>query len=52
MAYSNNHYVPQFIQRRFGDKINRFNVQTGEIKVKGSILNAFRLLKYALMNMH
>lgn len=41
MAYSNNHYVPQFIQRRFGDKINRYNVQTGEIKVKGSILNAF-----------
>ena len=41
MAYSNNHYVPQFIQRRFGDKINRYNVQTGEIKVKESILNAF-----------
>lgn len=41
MACSNNHYVPQFIQRRFGDKINRYNVQTGKIKVKESILNAF-----------
>ncbi len=41
MEYSNNHYVPQFIQRRFGNKINRYNVQTGEIKVKGSILNSF-----------
>lgn len=41
MAYSNNHYIPQFIQRRFGNKINRYNVQTGEIKLKGSIMNAF-----------
>lgn len=41
MEYSNNHYVPQFIQRRFGNKINRYNVRTGEIKVKGSILNSF-----------
>jgi len=40
-VYSNSRYVPQFIQRRFGDKINRYNVQTDEIKVKGSILNAF-----------
>lgn len=41
MAYSNNHYIPQFIQRRVGNKINRYNVQTGEIKLKGSILNSF-----------
>lgn len=41
MAYSNNHYVPQFILRRFGNKINRYNVKTGEIKAKGSLLNAF-----------
>ena len=41
MAYSNNHYIPQFILRRFGNKINRFNLETGEIKCKGSILNAF-----------
>ena len=41
MAYSNNHYVPQFILRRFGNKINRFNVKTGEIKIKGSTTNAF-----------
>ena len=41
MAYSNNHYVPQFILRRFGNKINRYNVKTGEVKIKGSTLNAF-----------
>lgn len=41
MAYSNNHYVPQFILRRFGNKINRYNVKTGELKIKGSTLNAF-----------
>ena len=41
MAYDNNHYVPQFILRRFGDKLNRYNVKTGDIKIKGSIINAF-----------
>ena len=41
MAYSNNHYIPQFILRRFGDKLNRYNIQTGDIKCKGSVLNAF-----------
>ena len=41
MAYDNNHYVPQFILRRFGDKLNRYNVKTGDIKNKGSIINAF-----------
>ena len=41
MAYENNHYVPQFILRRFGDKLNRYNVKTEEIKVKGSIINSF-----------
>ena len=41
MEYSNNHYIPQFILRRFGTKINRYNIETGEIRVKGSIINAF-----------
>lgn len=41
MAYSNNHYVPQFILRRFGTKINRYNVKTGEFKCKTSTINAF-----------
>ena len=35
------HYIPQFILRRFGDKLNRYNVKTEEIKVKGSIINSF-----------
>lgn len=39
--YENNHYVPQFILRRFGEKINRYNVQTYEFKCKGSTINAF-----------
>lgn len=41
MAYENNHYIPQFILRRFGQKINRYNVKTGELKIKGSVTNAF-----------
>lgn len=41
MAYENNHYVPQFILRRFGEKLNRYNVETGDIKCKGSLINAF-----------
>lgn len=41
MAYDNNHYVPHFILRRFGNKLNRYNVETGEAKIKGSIINAF-----------
>lgn len=41
MAFENNHYVPQFILRRFGDKLNRYNVKTGEVKVKGSLINSF-----------
>lgn len=41
MAYENNHYIPQFILRRFGNKINRYNLDTGEVKIKGSTMNAF-----------
>ena len=39
--YENNHYVPQLILRRFGSKINLFNVKTGEIRYKRSTLNMF-----------
>lgn len=41
MAYENNHYVPQFILRRFGDKINRYNIETGEVRIKRSLTNSF-----------
>lgn len=30
MAYKNNHFVPQLILRRFGEKISTYNVRTGE----------------------
>ena len=41
MPYENNHYIPRFILRRFGDRINRFNLETGEFKCKGSLWKAF-----------
>ncbi len=40
--YENNHYVPQLILRRFGNKINLYNVKTGEIRYKRSTLNSFK----------
>lgn len=41
MAYENNHYVPQLILRRFGNKINLYNVKNGEVRYKRSTLNMF-----------
>lgn len=41
MTYQNNHYVPQLILRRFGNKINRFNLETKEVRIKGSTKSAF-----------
>ena len=41
MGYENNHYIPQFIQRRFANKINRYNIITGDLIVKGSTKSAF-----------
>ena len=32
MAYKNNHFVPQLILRRFGEKISTYNVRTGEYR--------------------
>ena len=31
MAYENNHYVPQFILRQFGERINVYNVKVGSL---------------------
>ena len=36
-----NHYVPQFILRRYGNKINKYNVKEGRFILKGSIQTAF-----------
>ena len=30
MSYENNHYVPQLVLRRFGEKISTYNIKTGE----------------------
>lgn len=32
MAYENNHYIPQFILREYGDRINVFNVKDHTLK--------------------
>lgn len=37
----NNHYIPQFIMRRYEDKINRYNVKDGRYVVKKPKLNVF-----------
>ncbi len=39
--YENNHYVPQLILRRYGTKINRYNIKTKELFINGSTKNAF-----------
>lgn len=39
--YENNHYVPQLILRRYGTKINRYNIKTKELFINGSTRNAF-----------
>lgn len=31
MAYENNHYIPQFILRQFGERINVYNVKDGSL---------------------
>ncbi len=41
MAYDNNHYIPQFILRKYGDKINRYNLATQEFIHKGKPTKAF-----------
>ena len=41
MAYQNNHYVPQLVLRRFGQKLCTYNVKTGDIKEDQDIANIF-----------
>ena len=31
MAYENNHYIPQFVLRQFGERINVYNVKDGSL---------------------
>ena len=37
----NNHYVPQFILRRYGNKINKYNIVNGNYVCNGSLKNSF-----------
>lgn len=32
MAYENNHYVPRFILRQFGEHLNVYNVKDGSLR--------------------
>lgn len=41
MKEVNSHYVPRLSLRQFGDKLNLFNVRTGEYKENVSLENAF-----------
>lgn len=41
MAYENNHYVPQLILRKYGTKINRYNLKTKEYLPSKSIKRSF-----------
>ena len=41
MAYENNHYVPQFILRQFGDTINIFDVKNGTVKPNQQTYSVF-----------
>lgn len=41
MKEVNSHYVPRLSLRQFGDKLNMYNVQTGEYKENVSLENAF-----------
>lgn len=40
--YENNHYVPQLILRRYGEKINRYNLKTKEYIPYGNIKSCFK----------
>lgn len=41
MAYENNHYIPQFILREYGDRINVFNVKDQVLKTNQKTSNIF-----------
>ena len=40
-GYENNHYVPRLVLRRYGDRINKYNLKTKEYIVSGNIKSAF-----------
>lgn len=41
MAYENNHYIPQFILRQFGETINVYDVRSREIKIDQQTFRIF-----------
>ena len=41
MAYDDNHYVPKLVLRRYGDKINYYNLKTKQLYVRRSIDNCY-----------
>ena len=41
MKYENNHYVPQLILRKYGTKINRYNLKTKEYFINKNIEKSF-----------
>ena len=41
MAYSNNHFVPRLVLRRYKDRLSVFNIRTGELKENNKLENIF-----------
>ncbi|MDE7439741.1 MAG: DUF4238 domain-containing protein, partial [Clostridia bacterium] len=41
MAYSNNHFVPRFVLRRYKERLSVFNIKTGELKENNKLENIF-----------
>lgn len=39
--YENNHYVPRLVLRRYGNKINKYNLKKKDYIVAGNIKSAF-----------
>lgn len=41
MAYSNNHFVPRLVLRRYNDRLSTYNVKTGELSENNKLENIF-----------
>lgn len=41
MAYSNNHFVPRLVLRRYNDRLSVFNIKTGVLKENNKLENIF-----------
>lgn len=41
MAYSNNHFVPRLVLRRYKERLSVFNIKTGELKENNKLENIF-----------